>query len=132
MELPKSVQEVAEVIGRERALYLIGRLAGQSRRDRRVMLYVPKRLNPDHKLVRLIGWHDADRLVRAFGGEIMELSTFRMKQREHRNSAMRRMAVQGISNAEIADTFGTSERQVRRILAANDNGAVATQGGRTA
>jgi len=62
----------------------------------------------------------------------MELSTFRMKQREHRNSAMRRMAVQGISNAEIADTFGTSERQVRRILAANDNGAVATQGGRTA
>ena len=85
--LPESVQEIAEVIGREKALEFIGRLPTSGSRAWRVCVYIPKRLPADHKLVEMLGWHDAKRLVDAFSGMILQPSNCRFLHRQHRNRA---------------------------------------------
>lgn len=54
-DLPRSVREIAEVIGREAAMYLIGQLprcfaGADGKKANKVIMYVPKRL-PDRKSV---------------------------------------------------------------------------------
>lgn len=117
MDLPASVQEIADVIGRERALYLIGQLPQCGKRSWRIVLYVPKRLTADHQLVRILGWHDAQRLVRVFGGEILQTSNCRHIARQYRNRSIRRMADDGMQLDEIASLMQLTRRQVRNILA---------------
>ncbi len=73
--LPDSVQEIADVIGRA-ALRLVGALprwrgGSPGHESTRVILYVPRKLRPDHRLVQIIGYPAALRLVQAFGGEIL-------------------------------------------------------------
>ena len=116
MELPKSVQEIAEVIGRERALYLIGQLPSCGRRAWRVSLYIPKRLPLDHPLIELIGWSDAEKLVKAFPGEILQPSTCRSIQMGYRNKSIKKLARMGMSVELLAESFTLSPRQIRNIL----------------
>jgi hypothetical protein len=76
-DLPKSVQEIADVIGREKALHLIRSLptyvAGKpGKKCTRVMLYVPQRLRMDHPLVLILGFEDAAKMVDVFGGECLQ------------------------------------------------------------
>lgn len=75
-QLPKSVQEIADVIGRERALHLIANLprcyAGTpGKKSTRPMLYVPQRITMDHLLVQILGFEDAKKMVDVFGGECL-------------------------------------------------------------
>lgn len=137
MQLPGSVQELASVIGIEQALFLIGQLPrgyrkdnGTKRRNWSVSLYVPKCLPPDHKLVRLLGWHDANKVAREFGGEILQLSPCPEVYRRFRDASIVRLASQGIGAATLAEWFEVSDRHVRNLLrekpqeetrAANDN-----------
>lgn len=116
--LPPSAQEIADVIGRERTLYLIGRLPQSGSRKWRVCLYVPKRLAPDHPLVDLIGWRDADLLRKEFGGMILQPSNCNYLHRDFRNREVRRMHGDGWSIADIAEAVELSDRQVRNIIAA--------------
>lgn len=142
MKLPSTVQEIADVIGRERALFLIGQLpryhvqdtrkgkAGSAGLSERVILYVPKTLKPDHHLVRILGWNDAARLVRVFGGCLVHSSNCQEVYRPHRDAGIRLVHAQGVPVAMVADWFGLTERRARQILeiphegmrqAANDN-----------
>lgn len=116
--LPPSAQEIADVIGRERALLLIGQLPQAGRRKWRVVLYIPKRIDPDHNLVRLIGWEDAMRLVRHFGGEILQPSNCRFLPRAFRDAEIIRLWRAGEKLPLIADKFDLSYRQVRNIIVA--------------
>ena len=115
--LPESAQEIADVIGRERALYLIGQLPACGRRSWRVVLYVPKTLPADHWLVRVLGWRDAMALVREFGGEILQPSNCLCIHRAYRDRSICRMARQGVPTCEIADSMGVTARTVRGVLA---------------
>lgn len=117
MELPASAQELADVIGRDRALYLIGQLPRSGSRTWRCNLYVPKTINPDHKLVQLIGWSDACKLVREFGGMILQPANCEFLHRQFRNAEVRRMRDRGDTIAVIADAVALTQRQVRNILA---------------
>ena len=138
MRLPDSVQEVADVIGRERALFLVGQLPRMQYRDTRftgtfrqkLQVYVPKHLSADHPLIRLLGWDDAQRMVRAFGGEILKLATCNEIYRRFRDASILRMRREGMSTKEIAEVVGVTMRHVRNVLAeitpvepaaANDN-----------
>ncbi|WP_441253625.1 hypothetical protein [Bradyrhizobium sp. 613_E4_N2_2] len=117
--LPKSTQEIAEVIGRERALFLVGQLPRSYSYDkgRRVThLYVPATLKPAHYLVQLLGWMDAMKLVSHFGGEILYPATCEEIARGFRDQNIRRLSAEGMSAVEIAEWFGMSDRQVRNIL----------------
>ena len=137
MRLPASVQEIAEVIGREPALYLIGQLptcyAGtDGKRSTRVILYVPKSLKPDHRLVEILGWERARKLADWFGGEILQPANCQEVYRNWRDREARRMAGEGLPLAQLAEILDVSERHIRNITrenpqealkAANDNTA---------
>lgn len=136
--LPASVQEIADVIGREAALFLVGQLptyARTSTRDqgaqwRETIMYVPKTLKPDHILVRILGWPNADKLVKHFGGEILKPANCRHLYRAFRDKAITTMLMDGQKVAHVAVLMGVSDRHVRNLQreipregmqAANDN-----------
>lgn len=138
MDLPRSVQDIADVIGRERALYLIGQLPTYTVKDTRwpsatrtkIILYVPKTLKPTDDLVRIIGWNDASKLVHYFGGELLYPGTCAELHRRFMVQTIRRLAAEGMSHKAIAFNLDVSERTVKRhctdntpkdISAANDN-----------
>ena len=116
MTLPESVQEIADVIGVERALYLVGKLPQAGGRPWRRVLYVPKAMPADHWLVGLLGWADAERMRRHFGGAILQPSNCNHLARAHRDAAIRRMGAGGASAQVIASVFGISDRKVRNVL----------------
>lgn len=122
-DLPASVREIADVIGRRSALRLIGRLpaclAGkEGKQSSRVVLYVPKRLTQDHRLVRIIGWDAASRLVSAFGGEIMQPANCRAVFARHRDEAIVRMLNEGARPGMVASIMGVSRRHVHKVQCA--------------
>jgi hypothetical protein len=124
MQLPASAQEIADVIGRAATLSLIGQLprciAGKVRKkSSRVIMYVPKRIGLDHPLVKMIGWVDASKLVKAFGGEIMRPANCAEIHRGFRDQAILQMLADGMKPALVAAAVGISERQVRNIIREN-------------
>lgn len=147
MRLPNSVQEIADVIGRERALYLIGQLprcyaGAPGKQSSRVIMYVPtaQRLPADHDLVRILGWNEAVKLCQHFGGEILQPANCAEIYRRYRDAQVVRMLRDGMSTAQIATIVQVSERQVRMVRAsageipqedslqaANDNAPVSKQ-----
>ena len=123
-DLPESVREIAEVIGREDALRLVGQLptcyAGTAgHRSHRVILYVPKTLKPDHRLVRILGWPIAMKLVRHFGGEILQPANCRKIYSRYRDEAILKMLHAGARPSMVADLLGVSERHVRNLAREN-------------
>ena len=137
MRLPASVQEIADVIGRETALYLIGQLptcyAGtDGKRSTRVILYVPKSLKPNHRLVEILGWERANKLVEGFGGEILQPANCQEVYRRFRDTEAKRLVADGLTAAQLAEVMAVSERHIRNIAKeipqealanANDNAA---------
>jgi hypothetical protein len=136
MRLPRSVQEIAEVIGVERALFLIGQLpkcrAGLPGKESiRPIMYVPKSVKPNDRLVQILGWNDAQKIVRAFGGEILQPANCSEIYRRFRDATIVRMVRQdGADPSAVAELMGVTSRHVRNVLkeipqqeikAANDN-----------
>ena len=141
MNLPTSVQEIADIIGAERALYLISQLPRCQRRDSRnpnadrsrPVLYVPKKMTPDHPLAVILGIDDARALSEALGGEGFHPAACANIQRAQRNATIARMKRAGSTAAEIAEAVALTQRQVRNIIkeipamdgtGANDNNRV--------
>lgn len=133
MELPRTVQEIADVIGRERALFLIGQLPKlwvPSQQYHKVILYVPKRIKPSDPLVRILGWNDASKMVQHFGGEMLHPANCEYIYRKFIHRSITRMHNEGMDAKAIAELLDVSERTVKRhcadkphkdIQAANDN-----------
>lgn len=122
MRLPRTAREIADVIGRERALYLIGQLpraycGHPGKQSHRVILYVPKRLPPTHNLVRILGWHDALKLSRHFPGQCLQPANCIDVYRDFRDRSMIRMFLDdGLNARTLAELFGVSERHVTDLL----------------
>lgn len=122
--LPKSGQEIADVIGRDRALFLIGQLPRCSFRDKRwpnamvtePILYVPKRIKPDHKLVDLVGWDAAVKLVKAFGGEILKPKAHGRIIAEFKIAATEWLARDGHTPQEVAEILSCHPRTIQNRL----------------
>lgn len=117
--LPRTAQDIADVIGRDAALRLIGQLprCSPSGHSEIVMLYVPKDLRPDHRLVRLIGWDAANRLVNAFGGEVLLPANCAGIYRAFRDRSIARLkAEHDLPVKVLAEWFEVSDRHVRNVL----------------
>ncbi len=127
MQLPNSAQEIANVIGREQALYLIGQLPHVYTADPRwpaaknktTILYVPKRLNVRDKLVQILGWTDAMKLVREFGGMLIHPANCMNVYRPFRDKNIARLRAEGLSAKIVAEWFDVTERHVRSVVAEN-------------
>lgn len=122
MKLPASVQEIANVIGRDQALLLIGalpRVHQESRKQAVVVLYVPtaQRLGLDHRLVQILGYVDALKLCKVFGGEILYPANCAFLQRDFLHQTILRMMSGGDMKAtEVAAIVGVHERTVRNLI----------------
>jgi hypothetical protein len=125
--LPGSVQDVAEIIGEEKALELVSKArrsyppsrvgnGTQGKVYETVQVYVPCNISPNHELVQQIGWEAASKLSRHFGGEILKLGNCADLRRQHRNDAIKRMARSGVPEALLAEWFKVSPRTVANVL----------------
>lgn len=124
MKVPRDVQEIAQVIGLRRALYLVGQLRrclykrGSRGTSWHVILYVPKSLTPQHELVRILGWDDAQKLCNAFAGEILHPGTCGDIYRQFKHASIRRLFASGALTLEqLAQQFEMTVRQMRSIVA---------------
>lgn len=119
--LPRSVQEVAEVIGREKALELVGKINPTFHpshpNERRIYLYVPMlpNLKPDHAIVRMIGYPAAEKLSLRFGSELLKLATCHDIYRNHRNKAIAAELERGGTEEDVAKGFGMNIKSIRLI-----------------
>lgn len=116
--LPDSVQQIADVIGEAAALDLVRRWPRTKTNGDtpfRPVIYIPAKLSPDHRLVSIVGWSNAAKLVRMFGGDIIFLATCAITLRDDRNDAIADMLAKNASPAAVAIKLGMSERHVRRI-----------------
>ena len=118
--LPERTQLIADVIGRERALYFVSvlqkRPCSNPKQPQRLYVYIPQKLHDGHMLVQLLGWDDASKLVKAYGGEGMHLSECTNVKRGWRNVVIQRMKDEGISTADLAKRFAITQKQVSRIV----------------
>lgn len=114
---PQSVEEIANVIGIEKALLLCRSLTFSGSRPWRVVVYVPKRMPADHRLVEILGCEDAMALSCYFGGEVLQVSNGRFVGREHFRKAVSYLHLKGWDAPEIAKETGQSVGAVRRALA---------------
>lgn len=124
-DLPRSVREIAQVIGRDAALRLIGQLptcmgGAPGKRSSRVMLYVPKKLAPDHRLVRILGAEKAMALVRAFGGEVLQPANCRRIFARYRDEAIVKMLRAGAGLPMVLSIMRVSRRHVVNLVRANE------------
>ena len=122
MQLPKSVQEIANVIGRDKALLLVGALPRYWGGQTKVVLYVPTvaRLGVAHRLVQILGWIDAVKLCKSFGGEILYPANCAFIHREFVHATIRKMMSGGAMKAtEVAAIVGVHERTVRNLVREN-------------
>lgn len=109
--------EVQEVIGRDATIRLIVAMRGKTGRSWRVCFYVPKHLPIDHELVGILGWRDARRLSRWFGGEILQTSNLRFVERRWRGFAVWKLAlVDQVPASSIAEWLGVDVTTVRKTL----------------
>lgn len=112
-KLPRSVQEVADVIGRDQALTLVDSLPRAYSRPWQICVYVPKTVGPDHALSVILGWGVAQTLARAFGGELLKLAG---GARAARGEAVRAALRSGQTVQDVAREYRMSDRQVRNIV----------------
>ncbi|MFB9149543.1 hypothetical protein [Roseovarius ramblicola] len=115
-EYPQSVRELAEVIGLDQALHLCRSLPRCGSRPWRVAVYVPKRMPLDHKLVAILGYRDAMRLARHFGGEVLQPSNGRFLEKRWFRRNVWQLRGQGMSAAEIAEDTDRSIEAVKGVL----------------
>ncbi len=107
--LPGILQEIAGLIGLPATLQLVRYYGG-------VRLYVPKRFDPDHVLVKVVGHAAAAKLVENFGGEDhFDIPLARAAVLAVRNASIR-VEYCELSQRQLALKYSLTERQVRNIL----------------
>ena len=117
MRLPRSVQEIADVIGAWKALRLVRELPPCGKRDRRRNLYIPKphNLTEDHRLVQLLGWDDAMAMAEALGGDRVQPAPCKYLERAVQNRRIFELQDLAYTNNEISGLLNLSEKWVDMV-----------------
>lgn len=108
-DLPTEVGLIAEIIGRERALFLAGK-------TERIWLTIPVRPSPNHKLVQILGMDDALKLSKAYPGWVIKMPGCWCVERDFRHKAMNFLYGQGFTLEAIAEIFSVSRRTVLNVV----------------
>jgi DNA-binding CsgD family transcriptional regulator len=130
--LPSSYHVIAPFVGWDRAVEIgmrvwevcapPSRSGGPGRRSRGRMgsLYVPHRINLEapNRIVQIAGLKDAAKLVAAMPGEQLFFPCIESASITRRNRAIAEQVADGWPTASVAQGFGITARQVRRICAA--------------
>ncbi|MEO5332140.1 MAG: hypothetical protein H7839_08965 [Magnetococcus sp. YQC-5] len=108
-DLPASLQEIADVIGREGALKLVKELGG-------TRVFVGRRMKPNHKLAILLGHGPALKLSQMFGGETLTVVRGATLLRRARNREIIKRYDSGEGVRSLARRFTLTERQIYAVL----------------
>lgn len=123
MRLPKSVQEIADVIGYHKALRLVRDLPPCGKRERRRNIYIPKphNLKPDHQLVKLVGWEDAMALAEEHGGRAIQPAECRYVERAIiEDRRILDWYDLGYTAKEVAEKLGITEKWASAVIDARE------------
>lgn len=117
--LPASVSEVAEVVGRKKALLLchMAIMRAPKRYDGRRQtprVYVPNSIHEGHPIAQCIGLDAARELSKVFGASDLQLSHCSDLIRDWYMELTVRMTVEGMTTEDIADILRLSPRHIRR------------------
>lgn len=108
--LPGVLQEIAALVGLPATLALVRAYGG-------TRLYVPKRFDPNHPIVKYVGHEAAAKLVASYGGlEHFDLPKGDIAVKAARDKQIRAKRAGGTTHARLAVEFGLTERQIRNIL----------------
>ena len=136
--LPAIMRDVAAVIGRRQAFALSGAVCPRKTPDRRGVtrgragcVYVPRTLRDgrSERLIEILGRDDAQRMVDAFGGEILHFPPCYRFMQWHRDAAIRRMAAEGSPLWVVAWMFDMTERNVRNVVGSGRRSAESGRAG---
>lgn len=108
--LPYIVQDISHLIGLHLTLKLVEHYKG-------TYMWVPKEYKPDHVLVKLVGHEPAIKLIKAYGGENVEIPKCLDALRFVRNAIIRQSDK---SQAELAREHNLTIRQIRNITHGHD------------
>lgn len=108
-DLPGSLAEIAEIIGREGALRLVDTCGG-------TRIFIPRKLRVQHKLVTLLGFEQAQRLSLHYGGETLTVVRAAELLRRRRNREIVRRYDAGEGVRQLARENALTERQIYSIL----------------
>lgn len=118
-DLKGDLRSIAEVIGRQKALYLVSQCPRYKVEKRtgagQLLLYVPQatRLKMDHVLVNILGYQDALQICKVFGGELLVLSQCRHILLKNRNEGIKAMINQGFKIEDVAKFFNLHPRTIK-------------------
>lgn len=87
-------------------------------------LYVPATASDDHPIVSVIGLKPYQRLVAAFGGEVLCLPEGRQDEIDRRDRVIAGFLGAGKGTKEIAGKTGLSERRIQQIRIRLENSGV--------
>lgn len=104
--LPPTAQAVADVIGEDLTLRLCSLHESQRR-------YIPKNVSIHHPGARAIGVDQWQRIVRHFGGELIDLPSC---ARAARQRAIKAQLASGMPPDAVAAHYGLSRRRISQIL----------------
>lgn len=111
--LPRSLKEVAEVIGLPAALVLARRWGGRR-------LRVPA--EPSTALIMSLGGEAAHLLCQHYRDDVLDVPACTYAWLDQRDEALRADRARGRRISELSIEYGISERQVKHILAGGRRG----------
>ncbi len=106
--LPKRTAELVAVIGLEAALILVKEFGGTH-------LDIPKKAKAQHKLVAFIGFAAFEKLCAYYGGTPLEIDLCANILSQKKQQAIQDGIKRGMTNAQLARQYHTTERTIRRI-----------------
>lgn len=121
--LPESAQIIADVIGRDATLDLVGHLVYNhlihKKRGKCRMLYIPKsrkKLTENYWLVKAVGLSNAILLQEFFGGSLLYLAQCKETERGERDNKIVNDFKSGLKVNELALKYNLSVRSIYNII----------------
>lgn len=114
--LPEVVQEIAEVVGREKAVRLVEGVLATGKRSWRRNLYVPSRMRSDHRIAKLIGLDAARALSLSHANSNLQLPPCKALRSAYLTLLAQKMGDDGATISEIAQELGVDQKTVTSLL----------------
>lgn len=108
--LPKTLKDMANMIGYEQVLQIVESYAGD-------VLYIPHQPTLDWALLPILGYENAYKLAKMYGGSQILIATCKRMKCEDRNEQIRRDRLTMTIGA-IAHKYGISYSQVQKVCRA--------------
>ena len=114
--LPTTVQEIADVVGRENAVRIVEGTRPSGSRKWRRQLYVPAEMKETHRISKMIGWDAAAMLAASHGHCIIDIPSCFALRKGYMASHALGMWNNGASIGEISAEMSVTEKTAQQLI----------------